>query len=216
MEYDDDSYKSVFNWISKFFDLLNILLFRNNRRVRRRNNQNVSSHNITQDNDFLQDNSINNFEVNNNNVNDEFDLIDDYDDELDEFIDLDDDVDRLLIERLFTLPNLWLHTELISTEYIQNLPVWFYSKDHLTNSVVEEFNTCSSSSSSAEYSDNDDMLDSSSLIAFQSLRTTVVSQSTSTVIESKIEKGSKKIFELTAKSEQVAEMHHKELTSKLK
>lgn len=106
---------------------------------------------------------INNNDDDNNIEEQGEDLFED-DEQMDELIDLDDDVDRLLLERLFTLPNLWLHTELISTDYIHCLPVWHFTATAdpmvIGDCSPEEFNTCSSSNS--EYSDSEDVPQSTS------------------------------------------------------
>lgn len=55
------------------------------------------------------------------------------DDDLD--MEFDMDMDRILLERLFAgSPNLWLHTELISNDYLNRLPVWNYQQESPSSS----------------------------------------------------------------------------------
>lgn len=75
-------------------------------------------------------------------------------------IDPSEDIDRMIIERLFAVPNLWLHTELISNEYINKLPVWNFQDSRLLvdcnhNNIITE-SSCQSSTSDDEYLNSKD------------------------------------------------------------
>ncbi|KAF7496517.1 E3 ubiquitin-protein ligase [Sarcoptes scabiei] len=139
----------ILKCLSRFLNLLSIVLFRKTRRNPRRT---FTSNELDSDFDIYYD--ILNDDDDDDDVN--------YEDrnEIDYTFDVDEDLDRMLIERLFAVPNLWLHTDLISNEYIQNLPIWnhhesIFAIDCNRNSIVS-----TESSGHSSLSSDDDLLES--------------------------------------------------------
>lgn len=116
---------NVFECVKLPFCWLNSFLFRGSvRRSRRRyvaSGQSSTSILSAPPNDNV---AASIFEDNELLTNDEDE---DSDDDEDAYFDVEGDMDRLLIDSMFTMPNLWLKTELISNEYIHRLPVWNHS-----------------------------------------------------------------------------------------
>lgn len=136
---------SLFHILATIGETINFVLFRTTRRHagRRRHNETDGQHGQpTRD---LNDNLI---AEEDEEDEDEYFFDDDY-------IDLEQDLDRLLIERLFTLPNLWLQTELISSDYINNLPTWQYvaKRSEADTSQTEDFTSAISSSDCSDVED---------------------------------------------------------------
>ena len=170
-DYDDESIKNVFCWASNIGGFMEFILFRNTTRNRRRNvyfSTNLNS--FTSRGDSIQISS----QMNNNNLLDVSigDIDDEYELEFEEYINLESDLDRLLVESLFTMPNLWLQTELISNDYIYQLPVWQFTQVETVTNYT--------SNSSTDSSDNEDQyvqcteIESTSKLDFQSTKKAIL------------------------------------------
>lgn len=131
----------LFRWLSKISDILNVVLFRNSTG---RNNIHFNESGYMLNQSMLSSEDLS-----------------DEDDDDSEYLNIDpsEDINRMIIERLFAVPNLWLHTELISNEYINKLPVWNFQDSRIIdcnhNHIIAE-SSCQSSTSDDEYLNSKD------------------------------------------------------------